>query len=51
MSLSTIFRLNDDLAQAKHYLELVSEKSTDKRFLLKFYNESAAQLQLQNKHN
>ena len=41
LSLSTIARHQNNFADAKRYLELARDKTTDKRMLLNFYIENA----------
>ena len=40
MSLSTLFRLTDNLGESKRFLELCASKSKDNHMLLRFYLES-----------
>ena len=42
LSLSTLYRYKGDHGQSKRHLELAKDKMTDKRDLLKFYQESAS---------
>lgn len=44
LSLSTVARHQENSADAKRYLELARDKTTDKRMLLSFYIENAKQL-------
>ena len=52
MWLATCFRETNDLVRAKQFLELADvQKIQDKKFLLKFYLESAKQFERAEKYN